>query len=276
LTFAGEVSRLKKENREADNKIRQSQLLIATAQQQRKEGLAGKAIASQEKAEDKIQDAFKTKAAIQKDATQLLATQATTEAQGENALRVAGVTAAAGERNARINKEAGATADRQIAALAADLKEKNPNMSPAEINARATKEFLNLSGRYPGDVKAAAAQEALDLKKLEAAGKDWKSAMMNPKDPIFKQVKQLNAADPSGAAAEDYKKRWIAERASGAGSSTPAPTAQPAPNVPGSTGTPSRGGPQLSAIDKQALEWAKSNPDDPRAKAIRQRLGMGG
>jgi hypothetical protein len=94
LTFAGEVGRLKKENREADNKIRQSQLLIATAQQQRKEGMAGKAIASQEKAEDKIQDAFKTKAAIQEKATQLIGDQAKTEAQGENALRVAGIQAA--------------------------------------------------------------------------------------------------------------------------------------------------------------------------------------
>jgi hypothetical protein len=94
LTFAGEVGRLKKENREADNKIRQSQLLIATAQQQRKEGMAGKAIASEEKAEDKIQDAFKTKAAIQEKATQLIGDQAKTEAQNANALKVAGVQAA--------------------------------------------------------------------------------------------------------------------------------------------------------------------------------------
>jgi len=93
--FAGEVSRLKKENREADEKIRQSQLLIATAQQQRKEGMAGKAIASEEKAGDKRQEAFKTKMAIQKEATQLLGEQAKTEAQGENALKVAGVSAAA-------------------------------------------------------------------------------------------------------------------------------------------------------------------------------------
>ena len=74
LTFAGEVGRLKKENREADEKIRQSQLLIATAQQQRKEGMAGRAIASEEKADDKRQDAFKAKADIQGKAVQLLAT----------------------------------------------------------------------------------------------------------------------------------------------------------------------------------------------------------
>jgi hypothetical protein len=72
--FADDVARLKKENREADEKIRQSQLLIATAQQQRKEGMAGRAIASEEKADDKRQDAFKAKADIQGKAVQLLAT----------------------------------------------------------------------------------------------------------------------------------------------------------------------------------------------------------
>ena len=83
LTFAGEVGRLKKENREADEKIRQSQLLIATAQQQRKEGMAGKAIASEEKADDKRQDAYKTKLMIKKDAAQLLNTAAGNELQAE-------------------------------------------------------------------------------------------------------------------------------------------------------------------------------------------------
>jgi hypothetical protein len=94
-TFAGEVGRLKKENRDADDKLRQSELLIATAQQQRKEGMANKAISSEEKADDKRQDAFKTKVAIQEKATQLLGSQAQTEMQGENALKVAGVSAAA-------------------------------------------------------------------------------------------------------------------------------------------------------------------------------------
>jgi hypothetical protein len=83
ISFAGEVSRLKKENREADEKIRQSQLLIATAQQQRKEGMAGKALASEEKADDKRQDAFKQKAAIQEKATQLLGTAYGNELQAQ-------------------------------------------------------------------------------------------------------------------------------------------------------------------------------------------------
>jgi len=83
ISFAGEVSRLKKENREADEKIRQSQLLIATAQQQRKEGMVGKAMASEEKADDKRQDAYKQKVEIQAKATQLLGNAAGNELQAE-------------------------------------------------------------------------------------------------------------------------------------------------------------------------------------------------
>ena len=42
----------------------------------------------------------------------------------------------------------------------------------------------------------------------------------------------------------------------------PAPTAQPA------------GGRQLSPQDRQALDWANANPNDPRAAQIKQRLGV--
>ena len=94
ISFAGEVGRLKKENREADEKIRQSQLLIATAQQQRKEGMVGKALASEEKADDKRQDAFKQKVAIQEKATQLLGAQAQQEMQGKTQKEIAAMNAA--------------------------------------------------------------------------------------------------------------------------------------------------------------------------------------
>jgi hypothetical protein len=34
------------------------------------------------------------------------------------------------------------------------------------------------------------------------------------------------------------------------------------------------GGAQMSPEDKQALEWANKNPSDPRAAAIKQKLGQ--
>jgi hypothetical protein len=274
-SFTSEVGRLKKENREADDKLRQSELLIATAQQQRKEGMVTKALASEEKADDKRQDAYKTKMAIQEKATQLLGSQAQTEMQGENALKVAGVTAASHLAAAKINKEAGATADRQIAALAADIKEKNPNMSPAEINARATKEFLNLSGRYPGNVKEDLARDTLTLKQQEKAEAAWNAAMMTPKDPAFIQMRNLKKSDPSGAAAEEYKARWIQERMNKSDAQQQAPGA--AQSAPVNTAMPSRSGPQpaSTAIPPQAVDILKKNPSPENIKYFDQTFGQG-
>jgi hypothetical protein len=175
---------------------------------------------------------------------------------------------------AKINRDAGATADRQIAALAADIKEKNPNMSPAEINARATKEFLNLSGRYPGDIKADLARDTLTVKKQEKAEAAWGNIMMNPKDPVAIQMKNLKKSDPSGAAAEEYKARWIQEHMDK--SASDGSQAAPAP-APVNTAMPSRGGPQPAptAIPPQAVDILKKNPSPENIKYFDQTFGQG-
>jgi hypothetical protein len=226
--FIGEVGKLKKENREADDKLRQSEILLATAQQSRKEGLINKADSEETRAQDLKRDAFKTNLGLQEKIAQLEGGLAGTEMQGENALRVAGVNAASSLRTAKINKEAGATADRQIAALAADIREKNPSMSPAEINARATKEFLNLSGRYPGDVKAADAANERDVKFEARVDKALES-----NGPYLKAMQKGNFDEMSrirqGVAAQ--------LRAS---ASQPEPQAAPAPQATAPVAKPSK------------------------------------
>lgn len=100
--FIGEVGKLKKENREADDKLRQSEITLATAQQARKEGMVNKAMSLEDKAEALKQDAFKTKIGVQEKVTQLIGAQAQTEMQGENTLKVAGVNAATSLQSAKI------------------------------------------------------------------------------------------------------------------------------------------------------------------------------
>jgi len=94
-TFIGEVGRLKKENREVDDKLRQSEILLATAQQSRKEGLINKADAEETRAQDLKRDVFKTKMALQEKVATLEGGLAQTEMQGKNAKEVAGISAAA-------------------------------------------------------------------------------------------------------------------------------------------------------------------------------------
>lgn len=45
-------------------------------------------------------------------------------------------------------------------------------------------------------------------------------------------------------------------------------------SVPAKPGTPSKPGVNLTPMDRQAFDWANSNPNDPRAAQIKQRLGM--
>ena len=87
--FIGEVSRLKKENRDADDKLRQSEILLATAQQQRKEGKVKAAMDSEDKAEAKEQDAYKTKVGVREKTTQLLGGMAQAEMHDKTQKEVA-------------------------------------------------------------------------------------------------------------------------------------------------------------------------------------------
>jgi len=100
--FIGEVGKLKKENREADDKLRQSEITLATAQQSRKEGMVNKAMSLEDKAEAQKQDAFKMKLGVQEKIAQLEGGLAGTELQGENALKVAGVNAATSLQTAKM------------------------------------------------------------------------------------------------------------------------------------------------------------------------------
>jgi hypothetical protein len=248
--FGGEVARVKKENKEADRLLRASEIQLATAAQARKEGLTGKAMALQDKAETKEMEAKKLKANVEGDAAKLLGGLAQAEMSAKSHVQAAGISANKPTDLARQTDivyqgmlEAGAPANKQTMAKAA---------------ATAASDL----GRYPGDVRAAAAQEGQKAKDRKAAVDAWNDNKLSDKE-----YKNLKKADPDRA--EAYRDAWI-EREMGVGK--PAPQGAPTP-----TPAPVRGAPatQLSSMDQQALAWAKANPQDPRAAAIRQRLGVG-
>jgi hypothetical protein len=177
--FTGEVARVAKETKEAKDRLRQSEITLATAQQARKEGLVGKATALEDKAEQQRLKGVELEIGTKEKTATLLAGLEQTGMQ-------TGATLAA----AKLNRDAGATADRQIAALAAEIKEKNPNLSPAEINARATKDYLNLSGRFSGAEKLDLARDAENVKFQARVDKALETNM-----PYLKAVQKGNTAE---------------------------------------------------------------------------------
>ena len=255
-TYIGEVSRLKRENKKADSLLRQSEIQLATADQLYNNGLTDKAVLKADQARATEAKAAELRAGVEGKVAEMYVQLQNTKLGNDTSIAVANTNAVAQLQAAKINREAGATADRQIAAIAAGMREKNPNMSVAELNDRATREYLNLYGRPSGT-------ERLDLAREKAA--DVRDDKFEERiDKALEFNKPYMKAMQKGDFEAVVRMRQKAAAQLRAASSQAAPEQQPAP------------APQLSAVDKQALEWAKSNPNDPRAEAIRQRLGMGG
>ncbi len=139
--------------------------------------------------------------------------------------------------------------------------------------------FTQANGRAPNPnelakIRGAASEEAAKLLKvdpygmgrLNVAAEQAVSARLKA-DKVYSDLAlQLLTAEPSQKAAiqsaMDRREQQIrAEIQSGLG-------AQPKPSGAG------QGQPTMSAQDKQALEWANANPNDPRAAEIKRRLGV--
>jgi hypothetical protein len=196
-TFISEVGRLKKENREVDDKLRQSEILLATAQQSRKEGLINKADAEETRAQDLKRDAFKTNIDVQGKVAQLTSGLAQQEMQGANALKVAGITAAV--QRETMNKPG------ELERIMADVEairsgKKSFAGKTGEEGAQAYKETLSQVGearggyRYLGPDKspeqaAAIRKQALDDDRVKDAGL---AIIAAGSDPVKKQAAREN------------------------------------------------------------------------------------
>jgi hypothetical protein len=228
--FIGEVGRLKKEHREVDDKLRQSEILLTTAQQSRKEGLINKADAEETRAQDLKRDAFKTNLGLQEKIAQLESGLAGTEMQGENALRVAGVNAAAGERNARISASKPSAQMEGVAIKAAEIRRQNPNMPESQVKDQALKEYLAESGKYPSTDRAADAR-ATFYEKISSKVDERLIGQLGKK---YREM-QKEDKKTGGNSAEQYREQLIAVEMDKArpvvAPTTPAPAAPAAAPV---------------------------------------------
>ena len=213
--FAGEVGRVKKENKEADRLLRASEIQLATAAQARKEGLTGKAMALQDKAETKEMEAKKLKANVEGDAAKLLGGLAQAEMSAKSHIQAAGISANKPTDLARQTDivyqgmlEAGAPANKQTMAKAA---------------AQAASDL----GRYPGEARAAAAQAGANQKSVKEAKEAWANSILTDKT-LKKQYETLRKEDPTRA--EAFRDDWI-EREMSVGKPAPQGTPQKAPQA---------------------------------------------
>jgi hypothetical protein len=225
LQFAGEVGKLKKESREADDKLRQSEILLATAQQSRKEGLINKADAEETRAQDLKRDGFKTQVNVQEKITQLESGLANTEMQGENALRTANVSAAGQLAAAKLTSSKPSAQMEGVAIKADEIRRQFPDMPESQVRDKALQAYLSESGKYPSADRAADAR-ATFYEKI--------SSNVDDRLVMDKKYKALQKEDKKtgGTAADQYREQLIAiemDKARSQNQPAPGATAQPAP-----------------------------------------------
>jgi len=195
--FVGEVGRLKKENREVDDKLRQSEILLTTAKQQRKEGLVNKAMADEKEAKGLEREAFKQRREIAKDSTQLLSGLASTEMSNKTQKEIAAM-------NQQVQRET-MNKPGELERIMADVEairsgKKSFAGKTGEEGAKAYQETLSQVGearggyRYSGPDKspeqaAAIRKQALDDDRVKDAGL---AIIAAGSDPAKKQAAREN------------------------------------------------------------------------------------
>jgi hypothetical protein len=211
--FVGEVGRLKKENREVDDKLRQSEILLATAQQSRKEGLINKADAEETRAQDLKRDAFKTQVGIQEKVAQLESGLASTEMSGKTQKEIAAL-------NARVQRET-ANKPGEFERMLSDYERRMGRKLTPEEYKQAMGEIgaARYGAKYSGPDKtpeqaAAITDKAMDDPRVKAAGLAIYAAGTDPVkvkaaqenlDNILQKVKQ-EIIDQAAAMARDQKR----------------------------------------------------------------------
>lgn len=235
-----EAGRLSKDVRESEQLIRRSEMELARAEQARKDGLNDKATQLERQAYTDAVAAHNTKQTAlyrQQQLEQAKELAAARERKDllleEERSRRAEATAEAAHRRALAVAEAQAsrdrdtTADREVAALTADIKARNPELSDSAARAQAIRERLNLMGRTPGTVAAG-------MKVEDALAKDENLKML--------QLQRENIRDSSSARAKELDRK-IKDRETkvreaystvfgGSPASTaPAPSSFPAPSA---------------------------------------------
>jgi hypothetical protein len=257
--FIGEVGRLKKEHREVDDKLRQSEILLATAQQSRKEGLINKADAEETRAQDLKKDAFKTQIGIQEKLTEIHKGLATTEMQGKTQKEIAAL-------NARVQREA-FNKPGELERIMADVEairsgKKSFAGKTGEEGAQAYKETLSQVGearggyRYLGPEKsvehaAAIRKQALDDTRVKDAGL---AIIAAGSDPAKKQAAQENYNRILQTVEQELRQQAELDRTQRASAGASGTTAPPSKSVSAVGSVP-----PLAAINLLKSDPSKAN-----------------
>jgi HEPN domain-containing protein len=267
ITFAGEVGRLKKEHREADRLLRQSEMQLATADQLYNSGMTDKAVARADQAQALKSKAAELYAGVAGDTSKMYAQLENTKLGKEATIRAAEISQAGSIAGARISASKPSAQMEGVAIKAAELRRQFPDMPEAQVRDKALQSYLAQTKTGMGGVDA-----RIDATAREKAAKDYSDAI-GPGGAArkeYNEIKKKGTPEQVAAFEEKLFNKYLGIYTG----ETPQPTqGQPAPNAPAQQPAPAA---QASPADRQAMLWANDpkNANDPRLPAIKARLGL--
>ena len=264
--FAGEVGRLRKDSREADDKLRQSEVTLATAQQARKEGLVGKAMGLEDKARAEALDGYKTHLGVAKDVAQMSSGLAGHEMSAEASKYAADqglkghlASAAASIKGHQLTAGKPSQLKEGTDVYYAKLRPMYPDKSDEDVRAMAQQKYLEQTKTGMPGVEAKIAATMEEKARERAAGR-------MTTDPVALKAAREKDASALSARRQEILREELARPPEQV--SAEAPAAQTTPNAPAQQ-------PAAVNIPPQAVNMLKQNPTADNRRYFDQTFGAG-
>jgi hypothetical protein len=263
--FVGEVGRLKKEHKEADRLLRQSEIQLATADQLYNNGLTDKAVAKADQAQASKARAAELHAGVAGKTAEMYVQLENTDLGKKAAIRAAEISAGASERSARISAAKETDLHRQTRIrFAALVKQGKP--ADEQTMAEAAGMAAGDLGKYSGVDRAADARAAFYDKISDNV--DAGLLMDRKYRELQKEDKKTN-----GNAAQQYREQRIAVEVDKARSQGQPTQGQPAPNAPAQQQAAPTAVPTLNEFLAAAKKVNQGVPDADLIKYYNNKYG---
>jgi hypothetical protein len=221
--FASEVNRLKKEHKEADRLLRQSEMQFAAADQLYNNGLTDKAVDRANKGQELKSRAAEKFADVAGETSKMYSQLENTKLGNDTSIAVAKISQAGNIAGARISASKPSAQMEGVAIKAAEIRRRFPDMPESQVRDKALQAYLSESGKYPSTDRAADAR---------AASYEKISGNVDARLVMDKTYRELQKEDrkTGGTAADQYRERLIEkEMLKAASQEQPAPAQQQAP-----------------------------------------------
>jgi hypothetical protein len=225
-TLIGEVGRLKKEHKEADRLLRQSEMQLATADQLYNNGMTDKAMDKVNQAQALKTKGLELHAGVAGDTAKMYAQLENTKLGKDASIAVANISAGASDRSSLRSALKPSAQMEGVSIKAAEIRRQFPDMPESQVRDKALQSYLAQTKTGMGGVDA-----RIDATAREKAVKDFNDAI-GPGGAARKEYKKIQKEGTPEQVAAFEDKLFNKYLGLHTGEAPPPAREQPAPNTP--------------------------------------------